>query len=172
MIQRQRGQGDASPAPDHFLIVEARYYDRIGAMLLAGAEEALTGAGATFDVIQVPGALEIPLAIAFVLDGAAGRGRPYGGAVALGCIVRGETYHFEIVSNESARGLMQVGIARGAAVGNGILTVDDEAQAIARANPREGNKGGEAALAMLSLWRIREDARRAREARPAARAAR
>ena len=127
----------------------------MGDHLLAGAKAALDAAGATFDVVTVPGALEVPVAIAIAADAAAAAGRPYGGAVALGCIMRGETYHFEVVSNESASGLMALALERRFPVGNGILTVEDEDQALARAAPGRGDKGGEAARAMLALWRLK-----------------
>ena len=114
MVQKARG-GEVEPidAPAHFLVVEAPYYPELGDMLLSGAGAALAAAGATFDVVRVPGALEIPAAVAICCEAAEKRGRPYGGAVALGCIVRGETYHFEIVANESARGLMQIAAGQG-----------------------------------------------------------
>lgn len=137
-----------------FLIVEGRYYDEIGDLLLAGASAAFEAAGAAFDTIQVPGALEIPVAIAIAAARAVEAGRPYAGAVALGCILRGETYHFEVVANESARGLMDYGLRQGFPVGNGILTVDNEEQARVRADPRQGDKGGEAARAALMLHQI------------------
>jgi 6,7-dimethyl-8-ribityllumazine synthase len=157
MAEPQR-RTDAEPhvaADDRFLIVEGRFYDDIGDRLLAGAKAALDAAGATYDVVTMPGALEVPPAIAIAIDGAAAAGRPYGGAVALGCIMRGETYHFEVVSNESARGLMDLAIARRLPLGNGILTVEDADQALARAAPSRGDKGGEAARAMLALWRLK-----------------
>src|ERR1700719_1861159 len=134
-----------------FLIVDARYYDAIGADLLAGATRAIEAAGATYDLISVTGALEIPAAIAIALDAASAAGRPYDGAVALGCVVRGETFHFEIVAGESARALMDLSVAGRFALGNGILTVDTLAQAEERADPKRGDKGGEAARAALTL---------------------
>ena len=159
MVKVERtGAAPALLAPAHFLIVEAPYYVEIGAMLRAGAEAAFGAAGATFDVLRVPGALEVPTAMQIAVIAAERAGRPYAGAVGLGCIIRGETYHFEIVANESARGIMQIGIGGSVPVGNGILTVDSEAQAIARADPAQGNKGGEAAEAAMILWRIRQDA--------------
>ena len=147
---------EQSVAPARFLIVEARFYDAIGAELLAGAEAAFRAAGASFDVIRVPGALEIPAAIAIALDAAAAQRRPYQGAVALGCVIRGETYHFEIVAGESARALINMSAARGLALGNGILTVDNEAQAHARSDPKRGDKGGDAARAALALYRLKQ----------------
>lgn len=133
------------------LIVEARFYDAIADALLAGASKALQEVGAAFDCISVPGALEIPTAITLALDAALSRRRPYDGVVALGCVIRGETIHFEIVSQQSARGLMELSVARKIAIGNGILTVENEAQAFARARLDEQDKGGDAARAALSL---------------------
>jgi 6,7-dimethyl-8-ribityllumazine synthase len=139
------------------LVVEARFYDDIADMLLKGATRALKKAGAAFDRITVPGSLEIPPAIAIALEAAARRGQPYDGVVALGCVVQGETYHFEIVSNESARGLMDLTIQRKLPVGNGILTVDTEAQAHARLGGAEGHKGEDAARAALAMVRLKRD---------------
>jgi 6,7-dimethyl-8-ribityllumazine synthase len=146
---------DASLKGTRFLIVEARYYDDIAAMLLEGAKTALAKAGASFDLVSVPGALEIPLALAIALDHAEVSIRPFDGAVALGCVIRGETHHFEIVANESARALMQLALARKLAFGNGVLTVENEAQALSRADPRQGDKGGDAARAALSIYRLK-----------------
>jgi 6,7-dimethyl-8-ribityllumazine synthase len=134
------------------LVVEARFYDDIADELLAGATDALRAFGADVETVTVPGALEIPGAIAIAEE--AGRGAagiPYDGYVALGCVIRGETYHFEIVANESARGLMDLAIGRRIAVGNGILTVEDEEQALNRARPGAGDKGGAAARACLDM---------------------
>ena len=99
----------------------------------------------------MPGSLEIPTAIALAVDAARRRRRPYDGVVALGCVIRGETIHFEIVSHQSARGLLDVSLARGIPIGNGIITVENETQAFARARPEEQDKGGDAARAALSL---------------------
>ena len=132
----------------HFLIAEARFYAHLNDMLLEGARGAIEAAGHTHETITVPGALELPGAIAM----AAENGK-YDAYVALGVVIRGETYHFEIVAGESARGPMALTMD-GIAVGNGILTVENEQQAIHRANPRHANKGGgaaEAALALLEL---------------------
>ncbi len=129
----------------HLLIVEARFYDAIADAELAGARAALDAAGATHDLLTVPGALEIPAAIAFA--DAAGE---YDGYVALGCVIRGETYHFEVVAGESARAIMALTLD-GLAIGNGILTVENEAQAWARARASEKDKGGEAAKAALAM---------------------
>ena len=134
----------------HLLIVEARFYDDISDALLAGAKAAIAGAGATADVVTVPGALEIPAAIAMALKGRT----TYDGYVALGCVIRGETTHYQTVANESARGLMDIAVAYALPLGNGILTVENEAQALARARVAEQNKGGaaaEAALRMIAL---------------------
>jgi 6,7-dimethyl-8-ribityllumazine synthase len=138
-------------AGGRILVVEARYYETIGAMLLEGAEAAIAASGATMEAIGVPGALEIPAAIAIALDAAEDVGRPYDGVVALGCVVRGETFHFEIVAGESARALMDLSVAGRLALGNGILTVETLAQAEERADPKRGDKGGDAARAALAL---------------------
>jgi 6,7-dimethyl-8-ribityllumazine synthase len=137
------------------LIVEARFYEDIADALLAGATQALEKAGAAFDRVSVPGALEVAPAIAMVLDATARAGKPYEGAVALGCVIRGETLHFEIVSQESARALTDLSVARGIPIGNGILTVDTDAQAWARARMEEADKGGDAARAALALVRLK-----------------
>ena len=149
----QTGAGSLKGA--RILVVEARYYEEIADALLSGVISALDDQGATYDRITVPGALEIPTALAIALDAAAARKKPYDGAVALGCVIRGETLHFEIVSEQSARGVMDVSLARNIPIGNGILTVDSEAQAFARARVTEGDKGGEAARAALTLIRIK-----------------
>lgn len=142
------------PAPLNILIVEARYYDHIAESLLRGAMKVLDEAGATVTRLTVPGALEIPGAIAMAT--AARKKQPYDGVVALGCVIQGETYHFEIVSNESARGLMDLTLNQQLCVGNGILTVDTPAQATARSSDNDRNKGAhaaKAALAMIALKR-------------------
>ncbi len=138
-----------------FLIVEARFYEDIAAMLLEGTKMAFTKAGASFDCVEVPGALEIPLAMAIALDHAEAAQRPFDGAVALGCVIRGETYHFEIVANVSAHALMQLALGRKLAFGNGVLTVENTAQALSRADPQQGDKGGDAARAALSIHRLK-----------------
>jgi len=137
------------------LIVESRFYEDISDALLAGAERVLTAAGAVFDRITVPGALEIAAAMAMAIDAGQQQGRPYDGAVALGCVIRGETLHFEIVSMQSARALMDLAVARQLPLGNGILTVDTAAQAWARARVEEADKGGDAARAALAMVRIK-----------------
>jgi 6,7-dimethyl-8-ribityllumazine synthase len=134
----------------HVLIVEARFYDEIADLLLEGARRALEGADATFDRVTVPGALEVPAAIRIALDGA-----DYDAFVALGCVIRGETSHYEIVAGESARGLMELTVQRGALIGNGILTTDDGRQARTRADPAGKDKGGGAARAALALLQIK-----------------
>ncbi len=135
----------------HMLIVEARFYDNISDELLRGATRVLDHAGARYDRITVPGTLEISAAIAIAVDAARRRRAPYDGIVALGCVIRGETYHFEIVANESARGLTHLALNERLAIGNGILTVENEAQAYARARLDEGDKGGAAARAALTM---------------------
>ena len=135
----------------HLLVVEARFHDGLADALLDGAKAALEEAGASFEVITVPGALEIPAVISFALDGAAGGRREYDGYVALGCVIRGDTYHFDIVANESSRALMDLSVSEAIALGNGILTVENEAQAWERARREEGDKGGFAARAALTM---------------------
>jgi 6,7-dimethyl-8-ribityllumazine synthase len=152
----QHGRAFVRPDKAHLLIVEARFYDDLADALLDGARAALDEAGATCDVLTVPGALEIPGVIALALRAAKEGGRRYDGFVALGCVVRGETYHFEIVANESSRGLMDLAVRKGATIGNGILTVENEAQAWARARRDEGDKGGFAARAALTMIALRE----------------
>jgi 6,7-dimethyl-8-ribityllumazine synthase len=138
------------------LIVEARFYDHIADALLKGATAVLDEAGATYDRITVPGALEIPGAIAMAVDAPRNKKQPYDGYVALGCVIQGETYHFEIVSNESARGLMDLTVHRHLAIGNGILTVDTEAQAQARIGGAHGHKGADAAKAALVMIALKQ----------------
>lgn len=134
------------------LVVEARFYPDLSDELLKGASEAITAFGAAFDVVTVPGALEIPAVIAIAEEaGHRPTGMAYDGYVALGAVIRGETHHFDIVANESARGLMDLAIGRRMAIGNGVLTVEDEDQAWARARVSEGDKGGFAARACLDV---------------------
>lgn len=132
-----------------FLIIEARFYDHLNDMLVAGATAALKGAGHEVEVVTVPGALEIPGAISL-----ADQADRFDGYVAIGVVIRGETYHFEIVAGESARGIMALTMD-GLAIGNGILTVENEQQAIVRADPKQKDKGGEAAKAALALYELR-----------------
>ncbi|MGL4495720.1 MAG: 6,7-dimethyl-8-ribityllumazine synthase [Beijerinckiaceae bacterium] len=146
--------GDVSGA--RVLIVEARYYERIADELLSGAKDMCAASGITPDVVTVPGALEIAPMLAIACDAAAKAGKPIDAVIALGCVIRGETTHYEIVSGESARALMDLSVSRGLPLGNGILTVENEAQAWARANRDDQNKGGgaaEAALAVLAAKR-------------------
>ena len=131
-----------------FLIVEARFYDHLNDMLIAGAKAALKAKGHEVEVITVPGALEIPGTIAMAAEA-----QQYDGFVAIGVVIRGETYHFEIVAGESARGIMALTMD-GIAIGNGILTVENEEQAIVRADPKQKDKGGEAAKAAMALLNL------------------
>jgi len=133
----------------HVLIVEARFYEHLNDLLLAGGRAAIEEAGHSHETITVPGALEIPGAVAMAAD----TGR-YDAFVAIGVVIRGETYHFEIVSNESARGLMALTMD-GLPIGNGIITTENEAQALTRAKPDEKNKGGEAAKAALAMLALK-----------------
>ena len=157
MAKRRSSVGKRAKQSDnpHMLIVEARFYDHISDELLRGATRALDEAGAHYDRVSVPGALEIPAAIAVAIEAARRRRAPYDGVVALGCVIRGETHHFEIVANESARALMDLAVKERLPVGNGILTVDNEAQALKRARPEEGNKGGVAARAALTMFALK-----------------
>jgi 6,7-dimethyl-8-ribityllumazine synthase len=155
-MAKKTGAARKKSASLRMLIVEARFYDDIADRLMAGACGVLDAAGATYDRITVPGALEIPAAIAIALNSARRKRKPYDGVVALGCVIQGQTYHFELVSNESARGLMELSVNERLALGNGILTVDNEAQAFERAGGANGNKGAaaaNAALAMVALKR-------------------
>ena len=133
------------------LLVEARFYGHLNDMLLAGARAAVEAAGHDHETLTVPGALELPGAIAL-----AARSGRFCAFVALGVIIRGETYHFEIVANESARGIMDLSL-QGFPIGNGILTVEREAQAVARADRKQGDKGGDAVRAALALLHLREN---------------
>ena len=133
-----------------FLIVEARFYDHLNDMLVAGARAALEAAGHGVDVLTVPGALEIPGAIALASESG-----QYDAYVGIGVVIRGETYHFEIVAGESARGIMALTMD-GMAIGNGILTVENEDQALVRADPKQKDKGGEAAQAAMALLKLQE----------------
>ena len=135
----------------NILIVEAPYYEHVARELASGAIAALETAGATYERLEVPGALEIPVAIAMASEASR-----YDGFVALGCVIRGETSHYDIVAGESARAIMDLATVRGLAIGNGILTVDTEAQALARARTSERNKGADAAAACLSLVAVRQ----------------
>jgi 6,7-dimethyl-8-ribityllumazine synthase len=157
---RRLASDDGKLTDVRILLVEARFYDDIADALLGGATRVLDEAGASWDRITVPGSLEIPAAIAMALDAAERGARPYDGAVALGCVIRGDTLHFDIVAIQSARALMDLAVARRLPLGNGILTVENEAQAWTRARGEEGNKGGEAARAALAMVRIRRELER------------
>ena len=138
--------------PLHILIVEARSHDRVADDLLTGAKAALTAAKAEFEVVTVPGVLEIPAVVAMAEEGGhRPAGVRYDGYVALGCVIRDETFHFEVAAAESARGLMDLAIGRRLAIGAGILTVEDEAQALRHAQPGQADKGGAAARACLAV---------------------
>lgn len=134
----------------HLLIVEARFYDHLNDLLIEGAKAAIEAAGHTHETITVPGALEVPGAIALAAES-----ETFDAYVALGVVIRGETYHFEVVSNESARGIMALTLD-GLAIGNGILTVEDEEQALARADKTRKDKGGEAAKAAIAMLALKE----------------
>jgi len=133
-----------------FLIVEARFYDHLNDMLVSGASAALKAAGHEVEVLTVPGALEIPGTIAMAAESG-----EFDGFVAIGVVIRGETYHFEIVAGESARGVLALTMD-GIAIGNGIITTEDEAQALERADPAKKDKGGEAANAAMALLKLRD----------------
>lgn len=134
----------------NFLIIEARFYDHLNDMLIAGARAALEKAGHKVEVVTVPGALEIPGAVSLAAESDL-----YDGFVAIGVVIRGETYHFEIVAGESARGIMALTMD-GLPIGNGILTVENEAQALVRADPAQKDKGGEAARAAMAMLAMKE----------------
>lgn len=135
----------------HVLIVEARFYNDLADELARGAIAALEARGASYTRVSVPGVLEIPAAIKFALDAMARGGQRFDGFVALGCVIRGETTHYDIVSNESARALMDLSVERSLALGNGIQTVENGEQAWARAKVDDKNKGGGAANACLDM---------------------
>ena len=139
------------------LVVELHFNEDIVELLHEGAVHALEELGCDVTTITVPGALELAAGAAIALDAAEAAGAPYEGVVALGCVIRGDTYHFEIVANESARALTDLSVARRLPLGNGVLTVDNEEQATVRADPKQGgaDKGGDAALAALALVRLK-----------------
>jgi 6,7-dimethyl-8-ribityllumazine synthase len=153
--RRQAQRRETGVKGARILVVEARYYDDISDLLLRGAKRVMRDASAAFDLVTVPGALEIPAAIMIGLHAAAAREQPYDGVVALGCVIRGETSHYDIVAGESARAIMDISIALDMPVGNGILTVDTDAQAKARARQSGQDKGGGAARAALTLVRLK-----------------
>ncbi|GJE01861.1 6,7-dimethyl-8-ribityllumazine synthase [Methylobacterium isbiliense] len=163
MVSPRRDSGSERPSlkDARILVVEARYYDDIADELLRGALDAIAAAGAEAEVVTVPGALEIPQTVAILVEAAARARKPFDAVVALGCVIRGETGHYDIVAGESARALMDLSVVLRLPLGNGILTVETEAQAQARARVAEMNKGGgaaEAALAVLGLKRARDAA--------------
>ena len=165
MVKPQRAKGSDKGSKEkakkvkgaRILVVESRFYDDISDELLDGAKRVLDGANATWDRVSVPGSLEIPTAIQIALDGAEKARKPYDGVVALGCVVQGETFHFDIVAMQSARALLDIGVERRMPIGNGILTVDTMDQAWARARLSEGDKGGDAARAALALVEIKRE---------------
>ncbi len=151
--------GDATSLAAHILVVEARYYDAVGAALMAGAVAELEASGATWEVVSVPGALEIPqaLSLAFnngLIPSTAEQPTPFDGAVVLGCVIRGETSHYDIVCEQANTWLMETAVAGGIPLGNAILTVDTEVQAMARATGGRDGKGADAVRACLSLVRL------------------
>ncbi|MCB1386697.1 MAG: 6,7-dimethyl-8-ribityllumazine synthase [Nitratireductor sp.] len=139
----------------HLLVVEARFYDDLSDALLKGATAVLDAAGASHDVVTVMGALEIPAAVAFAEKAAKEGGTAYDGYVALGVVIRGETHHFDIVANESARALMDLSVKRELALGNGIMTTENGEQAWERCDPARLDKGGFAARAALAMIDLR-----------------
>jgi 6,7-dimethyl-8-ribityllumazine synthase len=153
--KRKPSKKEPQPTGARILVVEARFYNDIADALLAGAAKALDEAKAAWDIVTVPGSLEIVPAIAIAADAAEKQKKPYDGAVALGCVIQGETFHFDIVAMQSARALIDYSVAHRLPCGNGILTVDSEAQAWARARISEQDKGGDAARAALALIAIK-----------------
>jgi 6,7-dimethyl-8-ribityllumazine synthase len=156
MIAQPKKPRPTPPVPGaRILVVEARFYDDLADELLRGAKAAIAQAEAQAEIFTVDGALEIPATMAILLDRAEAAGAPYDAAVALGCVIRGETGHYEIVAGESARALMDISVERRLPLGNGILTVENDDQAWARARVGEMNKGGGAADAALAVLRIK-----------------
>lgn len=141
--------------PPHVAIIEARFYDDINDMMIDGVKDTLDKAHATYEIITVPGALEIPSALQMLATRIAGK--PFDAFVLLGCVIRGETTHYDIVSNESARGIMDVALCHDLAVGNGILTVENKGQAVVRADKTQQNKGGGAAVAALVMLSLKQN---------------
>lgn len=139
----------------HILIVESRYYDEIAAELLAGTVAALDAAGATYERIEVPGAFEIPAAVRFAVEAGGGEKGPFDGYIGLGCVIRGETTHYDYVCQESARGLQDLALQYGIAIGYGVLTTENRDQAWVRADRKQGDKGGYVANACLSMIALR-----------------
>lgn len=155
MVQKDPGQGlrdaHSSPMRAHVLILEARFYEEIADLLATGAAEVLTARGVTFERIVVPGALELPQVLAAAASARASGRHAFDGAIALGCVIRGETAHYDIVCNNANHWLMDVATRHDVPVGNGILTVETEDQALARAHGGADGKGGDAARACLKL---------------------
>ena len=141
--------------PSRALIIEARFYEDIADMLLAGASAELKRRGFGVEVVTVPGALEIPPALAIALASSRRREKPFDLFVALGCVIRGETTHYDTVAGESCRGLMELAVGHRLALGNGILTVENREQAVVRADPAQKDKGGDAAAAAIALFELR-----------------
>ncbi len=160
--RRKSNDSDASLKGARFLIVEARFYDDIADALLTGAKQSLDKEGIEYDIVTVPGALEIPAALAIAFDVAKAKKKPYEGVVTLGCVIRGETGHYDIVAFEPARALMDMSVAMRLPIGNGILTVETDAQAWARARPNEQNKGGAAAEAAMTVALFKRNATKAK----------
>lgn len=154
-VPKRKTAKPTKAAGTRVLVVEARFYDQISDALRAGCSKVLDEAQATWDSIVVPGALEIVPAIAIAIEAAEKQKKPYDGVVALGCVIQGETFHFDIVAMQSARALLDYSVAHRLPCGNGILTVDNEPQAWARARMTEGDKGGDAARAALALIELR-----------------
>jgi 6,7-dimethyl-8-ribityllumazine synthase len=154
---KRKPSKEPKPAGARILVVEARFYNDLADALLAGAAKALDDAKATWDIVTVPGALEIVPAIAIAVEAAEKQKKPYDGVVALGCVIQGETFHFDIVAMQSARALLDYSVRKQLPCGNGILTTDNEPQAWARARLTEGDKGGDAARAALALIAIKRN---------------
>ena len=167
--RQAKSNGEVALKAARILVVEGRYYEAIADALLAGARRTLDHAKVEWALVTVPGALEVPQAIAIALDAAARSRRPFDGVVALGCVIRGETSHYDIVAGESARALMDIALLRRVPVGNGILTVDTEAQAFARARAEGHDKGGTAANAALALIRLKRGLAKRSSIKPGAR---
>ena len=147
--------GTDHPIRAHVLVIEGRFYDKIADMMVEGASQELTKRGATFERITVPGALEIPQVLAAAAAARAAGRTQFDGAIALGCVIRGETFHYDIVCNNANHWLMEVAVNHDVPVGNGILTVENEAQALERAQGGAAGKGGDAARACLKLIEIK-----------------
>jgi 6,7-dimethyl-8-ribityllumazine synthase len=145
----------ADRKPPHLLIIEARFYEDIADELARGAIAAIEKAGGTYERVAVPGALELPAALAMAIEGAETGGPTYDAYVILGCVIRGETGHYDVVVNEAARGIMELAVGEALALGFGLLTVENDEQAWARAGVDRGNKGGAAAAAALSMIAVR-----------------